>query len=188
MNTLKTQYLNYLQIAQFFIENFSKIKDLEEIKKFFDSKITDVTKEREDKYPGLVIENHQFIGQDHHDFEFYESNDYWGELSIDFISGILKNVRCQLFAEGFIPNNFGIGKKFKKLSELLSDNFGKANELDYSLVGINMPLGIKNVGWIDDKENIFFTLRSSINQPNIRNYTSFAAEYFIENHRLLIKK
>ncbi|MBU4274961.1 hypothetical protein KKE19_04085 [Patescibacteria group bacterium] len=184
----KSKYLDYLQITEFFLNNFEKIKSVEEIKRNFDSKIVDITEETENLSPEILVENHQFIGQKHYDFKFFENNNYWGELSVDFIDGVLRNVRCQLFALGFIQNSWGIGKKIQYISKLFSDNFGKANELDYSIVGVAMPPGVKNIGWIDKKENIFITLRSSINQPNIRNYISIAVEYLIENHKLLIKK
>lgn len=180
--------LDYLEIAQFFLKNFSKIKDVEEIRGHFDSRITEIPKEKDEQNLEFFIENHQFIGQKHYDFKFYESNNYWGEISVDFIDDILRNVRCQLFAVGFIPNNWGMSKKYQHISELLSNNFGKPKELDYSLVGLDMPSSVKTVGWTDKEVNIFFTLRRSKNHPNIRNYISFAMEYWIENHKLLVKK
>ena len=116
------------------------------------------------------------------------NNNYWGELSVDFIDNDLRNIRCQLFAEGFVSNGWGMGKKLKNIINLFSNSLGKAKELDYSSIGVIMPPSVKTIGWTEKETNIFITLRSSINQPKIRNYISFAMEYCLENHNLLIKK
>lgn len=162
-----------MQIAQYFFDNFRKIKSINDIKDHFGLKIVDVTEEKEQQYPELLIMNNEFPGQKYYDFSFRENDSYWGELSEDFIDDILKNVRCQLFTEGLISNSWDLDRQYQSIFELFSNNFGKPEELDFSSI---LPPSVKTIGWIDTEANVVFTLRISKNQPMVRNYISFSVE------------
>ena len=167
-----------MKIEKFFLDNFKKIKNIDDIKDHFNAGIKDITEEKERQQPGLLtFMNHEFIGQSHHDFTFRDSRNYWGELDVDFMEGVFRNARCKLFGEGLISNFFGLKQKYKKTHKLFSEKFGKPAKFD--LMAIPIP-GVNTIYWVDHTNNLYITLSENKKQfPKIRPYVSFGVEQTI---------
>lgn len=163
----------YTKITEFFLKYFGEIKSDEDINNHFGSIITDVTNEKKYLDPNLILEESIYEGLKHFDFIFHGKNSYFGELSLDFINSKLKNVRCQLFANGFIANIFGLEKQYKIIQNLVSSKYGNPFKVDFGKI---TGKGVITIGWTDQKKAWFITLRKGKNQPGIRNYISFCME------------
>lgn len=169
----KSTNQDYIQIAQFFISNSNKILSINEIKNHFQSRIVDITEEKEHEHPEFFIMNHKFIGQQHYDFSFRDGPNYFGELSIDFINGIFINARSQLFAEGFLANFFGLNRKHKKILQLFTERLGPPERLDLTTI----TPGVNASYWVDKGNDTHVTLSENMKQfLRIRPYISFGIE------------
>jgi len=168
--------VDYLNIIKYFINTFNQIKDIETIKKYFDSTIIDISKEKDKRFLELNIFNMRFLGQKHYDFSF-KNYPYRGELSIDFIGDELVNVRCQLFAEGLIANIFGLDKVKIDAEKYLTLKFGKPKPIDFK--NIDQSLGLSNLtgkSWINSEYCMYISLSTNKKQVSKKRYISIGIE------------
>src|SRR3989344_8928325 len=89
-NSKSENYLEFLSLIQFAIENIYQIKNVNEISSNFQTAIANVTNERHDQFEQIAplastVFAHQFIGQEDYIFQFREDKNSFGEFSLDFL-------------------------------------------------------------------------------------------------------
>src|SRR3989344_2480713 len=182
----KDNYLDYLTIIKFAVENIYQIKSVDEITSKFRNTIKDITNDRDEiRMAELISMN--IPGHEIYFYKFKENKNLFGEFSVDFIptypeefvrNGIrdlggltaaplfdqklLANFRVQLFADGLFPYR-NLNAKNKEISKLLRETYGKKIDC-----------------WHFQKEDRDYsiTLYFFRGHNNIRSYVSFSISLY----------
>lgn len=165
--------LNYSEIVKFFLDHFNNIDSIEDVKSHFGTRLADLSK---DEKSVAYTEVFSLLfprpsGLKDYNFRFHDSNNFWGELEVDFIEGSLKNVRSQLFGEDLIANNFGLSNINEEIKKCLSEQFSEPSK---PRIGPEDIPGLSTLQWVDPVGMKYITLRNSKDQFGVRSYISLA--------------
>ncbi|MCG2711419.1 MAG: hypothetical protein L6416_03735 [Candidatus Omnitrophica bacterium] len=147
MNNLKIN-----DLVKYAINDFSSIRDAQQLKNKFGPKITDITDKRKENMT-ISLASMQFVGQKTYYFKFKESNSLTGEFSLDFLpsnpkeiicnlgndnsnspKNELSNFRIQVFNNAFISFlNFNFQNSYKTLFNYIKNKYGNPNESEESI-------------------------------------------------------
>jgi len=170
LNKQRTNKITYLGIIKYFYNNYLFIDNIKKVKKYFGSKITDTTEEQKKQLSDYPLLFNKFIGQKHYNFSFKTPDYFLGSLDVDFINKQLRNIRCQLFAEGFFANNFGLKNQKKYIHDFFSNKLGQTKEMNPKMPFTN------TLSWIDNENNLFISLSDNKKQKEVRRYISLGIE------------
>jgi len=202
----KDNYLDYLTIIKFAVENIYQIKSVDEITSKFRNTIKDITNDRDEiRMAELISMN--IPGHEIYFYKFKENKNLFGEFSVDFIptypeefvrNGIrdlggltaaplfdqklLANFRVQLFADGLFPYR-NLNAKNKEITNYITTQFGKSNQSSITKETSKLlreTYGKKIDCWHFQKEDRDYsiTLYFFRGHNNIRSYVSFSISLY----------